>query len=413
MNFRARLAAVALLALAVRGAYILSHSRGEGELVGDAHQYHHFAVNLVEKSSYEDAFGDRLFRIPGYPVFLAGIYAVGGPRVAAVQLVQAVLGALACLCLFLTARKLWGEPWDLLCGGGAAFYLGLIEPCARVLSESLGSSLAAYFLWAWFCLEGGAAVRAGVSALLLAALSLVRPDFGPSAAALALASPRLDPQMRGRHVLIWVAAAFLVFSPWIIRNQRVFGRFIPGSTQGEAGIYYGLAFQLEALGDLGKVEYLPTGVPELEQRQYYLKEFRALWAAMPALKIARAYAFNIASVFYPFLPAYDWTYAFWVPFWLWACWRLRGRPVTKAALCLILPYLAVHLVTGGPVSRYREPIAGALLLLGVSGLRDLAQRWEGGFQKRVNLWLGFNFLAYLFSPTFRSAALTLKRIVLC
>lgn len=57
-----------------------------------------------------NAFGDRLFRVPGYPAFLAGLYAVGGPRVGLVQAAQALLGALACMALMLAARKLWGEP---------------------------------------------------------------------------------------------------------------------------------------------------------------------------------------------------------------------------------------------------------------------------------------------------------------
>jgi hypothetical protein len=413
MSTAKRLAAVGLLALGLRVGYVLTYSRGGGELVADAIQYHAFAVHLAQDGRYVDEKGDRLFRMPGYPVFLAAVYALCGPSVLAAQLVQAFLGALACLCLYAAARRLYGEQWGLVCGLAAACYRGLIASCAYILTESVVSSLLCLFIWLWFCgTAWSAAVQSLAVAATLAAACIIRPDLGPFILAAGFFLPQFNRRFKHRHALLWIPVFLALFSPWVVRIYLTFHEVMVSGTQGQAAPYYGLAFPLESLHDIDRPKSAPPGMPELEQKAFYIREFAALWSATPLWKILRAYAFNVASMFYPFLPQYDWSYMLLVPFWLWALRRLPGLPETRMLWTLIILYVAVHVFAGGPVSRYRETISAPLILLAIAGARDLRARTGPRFWKWAGGYAGLNALVWLLAPQARQLVLWLKAVVL-
>jgi hypothetical protein len=408
-----RLAAVGLLALGLRVGWVLTHSRGSGELVADALQYHAYAVHLVQDGRYVDEKGDRLFRMPGYPVFLALVYALFGPSVAAAQLAQALLGALACLGLYAAARRLYGEEWGLLCGLAAAVYRGLISSCTYLLTESVVSSLLCLFLWLWYC--GTAWSRTTQSLAVagsLAAACIIRPDLGPFILAAGFFLPWFERRFSRRHALLWIPVFLLLFAPWVARNALVFGEVMVSGTQGQAAPYYGLAFPLAALGDAPPPEGAPAGMPELEQKAFYSRSLIALLSETPWWKILRAYAFNVASMFYPFLPEYDWSYVLLAPFWLWALRRWRAMPETRILWALCFLYVAVHAFAGGPVSRYRETLSAPLILLAAAGARDLRGRLGPRFWGWSAGYAAANLLVWVFAAQARGLALWLKTALL-
>lgn len=403
---------IALLALGLRAGYVAAHSRGEDERILDARHYHEYAVHLVETGAYVDDSGDRLFRMPGYPVLLAASYKAFGRSVLPPQVLQVLAAALACLALYGAALKLYGPRWALFVGAAAAFYEGLIEPCARLLTESLGGSLVCFFFWAWFCVEGAWASTA-LSALLLGLACFLRPDLGPFAGACCVLLPWLKPGRGPRHAALFGGLLLACFLPWIARNYMVFHRFIPGSTQAEAALYNGLCLPLAALGDIGPrdVKSHPKGTDEMGHRAYYKTALRDLLAATPPAKAVRAYVFNVASMYYPFLPEYDWTFVLFVPFWLWAIVRIRDAPELRPALILIVLYTLVHAVAGGPVSRYRKPLAAPLLLLAAAGGRDLEARHGRRFWAAAAGWLAANLLMVVVGPLARESVLKMKKLV--
>ncbi|MBI5240317.1 MAG: glycosyltransferase family 39 protein [Elusimicrobia bacterium] len=412
MNLR-RLAAVGLLALGLRVGFVVTHSRGDRELVADALQYHAYAVHMVQDGRYVDEKGDRLFRMPGYPVFLAAVYWVFGPSVAAVQLVQALLSALACLCLYGAARRLYGEGWGLACGLAAAVYRGLVASCTYLLTESLVSSLLCLFLWLWYCGTGWSrSVQSLALAAALAAVCIIRPDLGPFILAAGFSLPWFESRFSRRHALLWIPVFLALFAPWVVRNYLVFCEVVVSGTQGQAAPYYGLAFPLESLGDAPPPPLLPGGMPELEQKAYYSRSFAALWAATPPWRILRAYAFNVASMFYPFLPAYDWSYMLLAPFWLWALRRWRAMPESRILWLLFFLYTAVHVFAGGPVSRYRETLSAPLLLLAAAGARDLRERLGPRFWGWAGGYAALNLAVWLFAEQTRGIVLWLKALLL-
>src|SRR5689334_5819698 len=92
------------IAFGVRLLNIALSSAGAGEIHDDAVDYHMYALNMLDHATYVDGGGHRASRLPGYPLFLAGVYALLGHSVLKVQLVQSVLNSFACVLLYFVAR---------------------------------------------------------------------------------------------------------------------------------------------------------------------------------------------------------------------------------------------------------------------------------------------------------------------
>src|SRR5215471_969332 len=83
----------------------------------DGRVYARIANNVVEHHSYstatEESFPPTLIRVPGYPLFLAGVYKVLGPdNNRAVRIIQAVLGAVTCWLVALMAFAWTPVDWE-------------------------------------------------------------------------------------------------------------------------------------------------------------------------------------------------------------------------------------------------------------------------------------------------------------
>src|SRR4051812_49174537 len=222
----------------------------------DGRVYSQIARNLLEHRVYsieeQAPFEPTLIRLPGYPLFIAGVYAVfGHGNDSAVRIAQAVIDTISCVLVALIAFA-W-EPEQSRRRRTAAIAFGLAALCpftaiyvGAVLTETLtiffalATTLAATYaitsdglrrsmLW-WACagLSGGMCV-------------LVRPDAGLFVGAVGLTLvlaelwlKRREPsgfaQRIGRIVsrgAILTAAFVIVLAPWTIRNERVFHTFQP------------------------------------------------------------------------------------------------------------------------------------------------------------------------------------------
>ena len=101
-----------LLATALLGHLSVAHFlANEDDLDGDL--YTQIATNVLEHHIYskdtDPPLGPTLARVPGYPLFVAGIYALFGPgNDEALRLVQGVLNTLTCVLIAMLA-SMW-EP---------------------------------------------------------------------------------------------------------------------------------------------------------------------------------------------------------------------------------------------------------------------------------------------------------------
>ena len=219
------LLAIVFAALVLRVGFVLT--RENRYYFPDTDQYAGIARNLLAEGSLSYDAGHRACRSPGYPVFLAGCFAVFGEDARAVRLVQAAIGALTCLLVYALAREMFGPIVGLFAAAAAAVYPFFIFYTGLVLTETLYTAVLAALLPAillskrsrWWLpvagLAGGAAILIRPPTLLLLPLLLL-----PSLWRKPLRRRAID-----ALIILTIAGACVV--PWAWRNYRIFGHFVP------------------------------------------------------------------------------------------------------------------------------------------------------------------------------------------
>lgn len=235
-------------------------------------------------------------RTPGYPLFLAVCRFLFGDRPIAVRLVQAGLGV---LCVWLVyrltgqfvperegaERRRWTPP--LVAAALVAFHPYFIVTSALILTEALFLPLMLFGLWALAVLWPGddAAPRryqrawALGAGLAWGAAVLVRPSWAlfPPAALLVwvVASGRGRRVAAIRWAGLVVLGGLVVMAPWWVRNERLFGRFVPTAIWTGASLYDGLNPRATGASDMDFMNE-PELWPLDEETQDALLRDRAL-----------------------------------------------------------------------------------------------------------------------------------------
>jgi 4-amino-4-deoxy-L-arabinose transferase-like glycosyltransferase len=254
--------ALLLLALAPRLALALLFLRAPISM-DDMHQYDMLARSLIAGDGYrwytradvetlqpymEAYYGFTLpldqvpadgyatvFRAPGYPFFLAGVYGASGlaDRFAAARLVQALLGAcLAPLTALLALHLGLARRAALLAGGIVALYPILLFYPVALASENLFIFLLlAGTILLLKAIESRRTATALAAGLLLGLATLTRSALAAflplGALAIGARSGGAPPEQRGafrRRAIVFSLAACLVIAPWVVRNSLVAGR---------------------------------------------------------------------------------------------------------------------------------------------------------------------------------------------
>lgn len=215
----------------------------------DGRVYAQIAVNVLDQHVYshesQAPYVSSIIRLPGYPLFLAGIYKVfGHGNNKAVRVVQAFIDTLTCVLIALVAFS-WAVEERKHRAAIVAFALAAVCPftaiyVATVLTEVVTNFLAVAMVltatWAFKATDDADGRKWwlwwSVSGLLVGLAVLFRPDSGLFAAALGITlvlSFMWQRQFK-RLVLsgVLLSVAFcLVLVPWTIRNYRVFHVFQP------------------------------------------------------------------------------------------------------------------------------------------------------------------------------------------
>jgi len=223
---------------------------------GDGIVYAQIARNLLERHVYSHAaeppYDPSLIRLPGYPLFLAGVYSLfGHQNNHAVRLVQAFIDTLTCVLAGFIGFA-WEPDVELKRKTAlAAFCITAICPFAAIYVATILTETISTFFAVALTLPATIAFQATTTrrriALWLAtgvvsgAAVLFRPDSGLFAAAVGLtlvmtSLPRSasdNQSLRQRMVsttafgLLLSFGFCLVLLPWTIRNWRVFHLFQP------------------------------------------------------------------------------------------------------------------------------------------------------------------------------------------
>jgi 4-amino-4-deoxy-L-arabinose transferase-like glycosyltransferase len=231
---RGPILALVVLALVVRIAVIAADS---GYLPQqDAWDYDRHARSIADGDGFPDSYyvvdrGPSALRAPGYPYFLGGFYAVSGDSVAVGRTVNAVLGALAVLLIYLITKRIWGRRTGLLAAGLAAIFPPLVLLSKELLSESLFIALE---LGAVLCIlefRRSRAMRWAALAGLLCGLGALTRNPGPALAIpLIVGLWALRPAFSRRALrapALGLLCMLLAIAPWAVRNAIDFGRLIP------------------------------------------------------------------------------------------------------------------------------------------------------------------------------------------
>jgi hypothetical protein len=236
----------------------------------DGRLYSRIALNILEQRKYsietEEPYTPTYIRVPGYPLFLAGIYALfGHENNRAVRAVQGVLDTVTCWLIALLAVAWAPAGWDrhkrrrlllialalAVCCPFPAIYVATIltETCTTLLATACALTGALAMKTASRSKSVGWLVLAG---LIGGLATLFRPDSGLFVAAVgftvvlaglyrAIVRRRTDrpisdvlsgsPRQILRRTILSGAMLTIGFvlalAPWAIRNARVFGAFQP------------------------------------------------------------------------------------------------------------------------------------------------------------------------------------------
>jgi len=110
----------------------------------DSYLYHQWALDIIRGNFW----GHEVFFLrPLYPYLLAGVYAVFGPSMLPVQLLQAVLATVSCLLLYLTTVRLFNRRAAVFAGFGFALTGILVCYTGAYLYVEITIFLSLLFLW--------------------------------------------------------------------------------------------------------------------------------------------------------------------------------------------------------------------------------------------------------------------------
>jgi 4-amino-4-deoxy-L-arabinose transferase-like glycosyltransferase len=230
--FSIRLAA----ALALRG---LHEEPNYNHGFGDGPAYHRLAYRIALGQGYiSDSGKPTAFVAPGFPFFLAGIYALAGLNYPLVYLALCALGALSCLLAYLLAREVISEYFARWAGLLGALYLPHIHFSTLYYSEALFVPCLGLGLWLFVRhLKSGQVWQLVVAALILGFGALIRPFtflFYPVLGLLLIAKQPGNWRLIGAKLLLLVAGICCVIVLWSVRNRMVFGKNVPITTHGGA-----------------------------------------------------------------------------------------------------------------------------------------------------------------------------------
>lgn len=209
-------------------------------LYGDAYGYNLLAKNMLSKNIFSwDGIIPTSFRAPGYPAFLALIYAIAGENLNVVRLIQALLVALICVPVFWMGYRLAGLSLAILASLGTVLHPLLLYMTAWIYTEPFFICLLWLGVWLLFRVFQSNEYRyillAGV---ILGIATLVRPQFVmlPLGCLILGLIARWSFATIRSFALVQLIVIFVLL-PWSIRNYVVHQEIVLITTDTGPNLY--------------------------------------------------------------------------------------------------------------------------------------------------------------------------------
>ncbi|MBN1913980.1 MAG: glycosyltransferase family 39 protein [Candidatus Omnitrophica bacterium] len=338
-----------------------------------------------------EGFGTTSAKDPFYSIFLAGIYYLFGHSYLAVRFIQAVLGALTCVFIFLIAKKVCNIKIALAAGILASANPAFIKSGEYVLTENLFAFLlvtAIFFLTGY--MRGRRQKDLIFAGLFIGIAALTRSVLILFPAFLSLIFTREFKDKRGIGKNIYAFFTLLLFfvipiAPWTARNWHVHHKFVPISTSTGLGLYSsylpkdGKLFGFTSRDEVViKSEELGS---ETKQSEFLAKETFKYIKNNPltVLKL------EVLKTFYFWAPfdweiigggRYNYIYGFIFPFFLYGLFvALRSFPeLIIVYLPVCYGFLMALLTYGSP--RFRMPFEPYIIIIAAAGFFILMDKFR-------------------------------------
>jgi len=339
-------------------------------------------------------------RMPGYPLFLAGVFKVFGESVPAVQAIQILLSLLSCWFLFRISGRYLDEKAAWLVLFLLAVSYDSFSQDAQVLSESLyTTAVLAGFYFLLF-------EKILVSGLFFAVGYFIRQEILVFLLVAAGGVWYKGKELR-KAAIFFLPLVVLLFA-WGVRNYRVTDRFFTGTTASYRHLYYSNVYIFNRLGwkASGDIEKMPAGLNEFEENQARRGWSVKMFSQQPLYALVAAPFLKLGYFLYPFLPAFDVTFMWILPFWLLGMallwkkpgnWQLYGMFSVLAALAGVF-----H-----AIPRTRGIFYPFILIFASYGLLSV---WNRGrrYKAWLALWSAANICVYFLQEPARAL---LKRML--
>jgi 4-amino-4-deoxy-L-arabinose transferase-like glycosyltransferase len=348
--FAAALTLRLLYVLSIHNAYFFH------QLQTEALRYHQWASLILDGRAPLPPFEQA----PGYPYFVAGVYALFGRSVTAVALVQALLDAVTCTLLAVIGARWFGERAGLIAGGLAAVYGPFLYFAAQLLPSTL------FVFTSVAALTAGILGAATVAGCLWAGALLVRSEI-----VLALPFVFFDAWSRGGRSALWKTAAPVLMCVAIMVgvNAAAGGRFVLFNTSGGVNLWLGnnpyadgvnpfIYGPLERVADAVRAE-ASTGV---EADRLFRRRAQAFVRDDPGHALQLLWKKLLWTLNDRELPNTD--DIEWVTAHSWLFWR----PVFPLSLGMLLPFACAGAVLLGREWWRRMPVGGLLVTGLVTGM---------------------------------------------
>jgi len=242
-TFRSALGGIAVVALAVRVAFVLIRQSSVVLVTGDAYWYHFQARLVADGRGFLDPFSYFKDGVsapgadhpPGFVLVLAALDRLGISSPQGQRLVMCLVGTASVVLVGYLGRRLAG-PWvGLVAAGIAALYPNFWINDGMLMVETIYILASVVALVA--CYRYLDRPRWGEVALMSAALTagaMVRPEalllFGLMVLPVVLWRRSLRWPVRLGQLALAAAIPVLAFAPWAAYNQARYGQFVPVST---------------------------------------------------------------------------------------------------------------------------------------------------------------------------------------
>lgn len=230
----------------------------------DEFEYYRMVENFLSGKGLIIGENLKSFRPPLYPLFLSLLYSLHF-NLFFIRITQTLISSITVIFIYLLGKKVFNKKIGIISGLISSFYPFFIFYTGFLLTETLFiflTVLSIYFLVGAFENEKNIlSIKTGIT---MGLAGLCRPAielFFPLSIILILSDRAKSIKIRWKKVILISIFFTLTLSPWVIRNYKIFGKFIPGTTMG--GWVFWEGNNPESIG--GPCHYFPKNILQMEE----------------------------------------------------------------------------------------------------------------------------------------------------